>query len=164
MKKVLKKRESGFTFIELLAIIVLLAVTMIVTMTIIISSMSDAKEKQFKNTANIVANYLEKQYILYKTGGISESPNNDFVAWTGNDYKSLNRSSPSTSGTPIWEILIVNAGVAKGNLNSNNDSPSSYAYYNINNNRMCVVLIAKEGGSFYVEGGINEAKSSGCTY
>jgi len=103
MRNIKRKRKSGFTFIELLAIIVLLAVTMIVTMTIIIGSMSDAKEKQFKNTANIVANYLEKQYMLAKTGGISESPDNDFIAWTGNNYKSLNKSLPSVTGTPIWE-------------------------------------------------------------
>lgn len=66
------KKRKGFTLIELLAVIVVLAIVLVVTIPSIISSMNNAKEKQFENATTSVKEWFEKQYEANKIGYASE--------------------------------------------------------------------------------------------
>ena len=65
MKKLNKK---GFTLIELLAVIVVLAIVLVVTIPSVLSSMGDAKEKQFENAVKTVEEYIQKQLDACNVG------------------------------------------------------------------------------------------------
>jgi len=72
MKKV-KLNKKGFTLIELLAIIVILAIIMIVTIPSVLTTISTIKGKQFVNSANIIADWTQKQYELAQIGQADEA-------------------------------------------------------------------------------------------
>ena len=59
-----KLNNKGFTLIELLAVIVILAIIMVVTIPTVLSSMDSARKQTFQNSANTVADWVEKQYAL----------------------------------------------------------------------------------------------------
>ena len=62
--KMRKINRKGFTLIELLAVIVILAIVMVVTIPSVLRAMASAREKQFQNAADTVADWLNKQYEL----------------------------------------------------------------------------------------------------
>ena len=162
-----KLNRKGFTLIELLAIIVILAIIMVVTIPTVINSMDNTKEKQLQNAANAVAEYLQKQYDFVKAGGVLSDT----------EEQNLINSLFSYPKVTLMAFHLKNTGIARAEKNIESERVGvdpitgstvntilSYAYYDNNINKICVVLTAKEGGNFYVEGGTNEAKSSGCTY
>lgn len=63
-----KLNRKGFTLIELLAIIVILAIIMVVTVPTVLSSMGDARKNTLKNSVNVVADWIEKEYTMAQLG------------------------------------------------------------------------------------------------
>lgn len=182
MKK-LNLNKKGFTLIELLAVIVILAIIMVVTIPTVLSSMNNARTNQLQNAADSVAEWFTKEYELAAMGdymGGADPAFNTFVLPLKKDasnadigtYNDLNGTG-STNAKYLTEAVVTAAGIsnAKNNIVTSASAPTtgtnttdSYVYYNTANNKMCVVLFAKRGGSFYVNtsGGNNKVCSSGC--
>lgn len=71
MKKDIKKKKrkkSGFTLVELLAVIIILAIVVGITIPAVLTTTSNAKAKAFQTAANSVADWVDRQYQVYTTG------------------------------------------------------------------------------------------------
>lgn len=159
-----KLNRKGFTLIELLAIIVILAIIMVVTIPTVLSSMNTARKNQLQNATDSVAEWFTKQYELANMGDIAggaDTAFNTFIG-SGNSYTSINGvGNKKTLTTAVLEA----AGIANAANNIDVTNDASYVYYNTTNNKICVQLTAKSGGSFYVNDGTtgaNVTTSSGC--
>jgi prepilin-type N-terminal cleavage/methylation domain-containing protein len=168
MKK-LKLNRKGFTLIELLAVIVILAIVMTVTIPSVLSSMNKARSNQLQNAADSVSEWFTKQYELAAMGdfaGSSDAAFNTFLGTlgTGSTFESLNSST--SIKTKVLTTAVLNAsGISNSDKIIDLGTGKSYVYYNTSINKMCVVLFAKSGGSYYVNtsGASNKACSSGCS-
>lgn len=68
-EKMIKKfGRKGFTLIELLAVIVVLAIVLVVTIPSVLTSMNNAKSKQFENAVKSIEKYINDQYQICKSG------------------------------------------------------------------------------------------------
>lgn len=71
MKKDIKKKKrkkSGFTLVELLAVIIILAIVVGITIPAVLTTTSNAKAKAFQTAANSVADWVDRQYQVYTAG------------------------------------------------------------------------------------------------
>ena len=201
-----KLNRKGFTFIELLAIIVILAIIMVVTIPTVLNSLDNAKIGQLENAANSVAEWLEKQYSLNELGSISGGASPAYTTWSGYNIgsaaiktgvngtalaaKTLTSEVLSAAGIAdastsievgstatatiggvagVTYVKTVNMSAGSGatfqTAKDTSNTVVSSAYYNSTTGRMCVELVAKNGGSFFVKSDTREkhhAKSSGC--
>ncbi|MGM9876085.1 MAG: prepilin-type N-terminal cleavage/methylation domain-containing protein [Bacilli bacterium] len=146
-----KLNRKGFTLIELLAVIVVLAIVLVVTIPSVISSMNSAKKKQLQNAADVSAEWFTKQYEI------------DNYDLEGNDIAYTNFVSDFDDLWPVKEKdkydfqrgVIDELGVAVleasgiSNASKNIDTASSFIWVD-GNNRVCIILTAKEGGTFYI--------------
>ena len=113
-----KLNRKGFTLIELLAIIVILAIIMVVTIPTVINSMDSAKEGQFKNAADSVAEWLEKQEEIDNMGSIAGVASPAYTTWknlyigkiAGSSTTGL--ASSSTNAKALTTELLSAAGVS----------------------------------------------------
>ena len=148
-----KLNRKGFTLIELLAVVVIMAVILVVTIPSVLTSMNNAKKNQLQNATDSVAEWFSKQYELDKYGlEGTEKAYNDFKPTTSD--KTFDRTGGS--------VALVAAGISKPG--DNLDLAASKIKINETNGKICVTLVAKSGGSFYVnETGYNNTKTSaGC--
>lgn len=179
MKKSNKKlNKKGFTLIELLAVIVILAVILAVTIPSVLNSMSKARENSLQNAADSVADWFAKNYELDAIGTygggadaayttfVKENSAKTLISGTG-EGTDENQVTPWTLTTDV----LTAAGISNADTNiefsktiDNNTTNLSTVYYNTTKNRVCVVLQAKEGGSFYnnKDKNANTKSSSGC--
>lgn len=174
--KNLKLNKKGFTLIELLAVIVILAIIMVVTIPTVLNTMSKARTNQLQNAADSVSEWFAKQYELAAMGnfaGGAEASFNTFVnnlsCTETNGTKSCNGTYQTLNGKSaahkLDSVVLTAGGVSNAEANIDlGQNAESYVYYNTSNGRMCVVLTAKDGGSFYVNAsdGVNKVCSSGC--
>lgn len=194
MRKFKRLNRKGFTLIELLAVIVILALLMVIAIPTVLSSMTKARENQLQNAADSTADWFSKQYELAAMGTFAGGADTAFDTYVNGlgTYETLKGTCNTTDGVtvctpvnrPLTKEVLTAAGLsnADNNLNigktalaanavvpekdaSNNPTNESYVYYNTTTNRFCVVLYAKDGGSFYVNSKTadkNVAKSAGC--
>ena len=163
-----KLNRKGFTLIELLAIIVILAIIMVVTIPTVLSSMNSARGSQLQNATDSVAEWFTKQYELASMGSVTGGADAAFTTFVGTDgFTSINGGAKKKA---LTTAVLEAAGIANAADNIDISNTASYVYYNTTNNKICVQLTAKSGGSFYVNGGDtskdredNVDTSSGCT-
>ena len=148
-----KLNRKGFTLIELLAVVVIMAVILVVTIPSVLTSMANAKKSQLQNATDSVAEWYAKQYELDKYGIGQTDPVYDAFKPTDSE-KTFNGTGGSAA--------LVAAGVSKPGENLN--LATSKIKVNSTNGKICVTLVAKDGGSFWVneDGYNNTATSSGC--
>lgn len=161
-----KLNRKGFTLIELLAIIVILAIIMVVTIPTVLNSLDSAKKSQLGNAANSVAEWFEKQYEIDELGATAGDPSTAYTTFINTlTGTKMPTSAPASANITSANIAVLTAaGIADAATNID----SGTVYYN--NGRMCVELVAKSGGDFYVKDGDTDAallanntkKSNGC--
>ena len=158
-----KLNNKGFTLIELLAIIVILAIIMVVTIPTVLSSMNKARENQLQNAANSVAEWLSKQYELSALGTIAGGADGTFTTWLGASSYTTLSTAKNFGDTAEAKNMLNAAGISDAGTNF--DLANSSAQYMTTTGRFCVILKAKDGGSFYnpSDPDANTKKSSGCS-
>lgn len=151
-----KLNRKGFTLIELLAVIVILAIVLVVTIPSVLSTMNDAKEKQLQNTADSVAEWYAKQYELAT-----------FASEFGTSVTTAYTNFPATATLTNFndtakkgKAALIAAGVS--NVDTNIDLANSSVQ--LVGDKICIILTAKQGGSFYnSDTSKNTKKSSACS-
>ena len=117
----MRLNSKGFTLIELLAVIVILAIIMVVTIPTVLSSMDNARKQTFQNSANTVADWVEKQYALAQLDIGDETISSAFTdlcqAGTGNNVVNKNLTS---AGITISGVSTVHYGAGSGYCSKNN--------------------------------------------
>lgn len=161
-----KLNRKGFTLIELLAVIVIMAIILIVTVPNIIQSINDARTNSIHNLAVSVANTYNTAYgqDLVATdkvlGNIPEKVNSTWQC-IGDIYSDNNgtkvRDLSDVLGLSNADLVLTVEADAEGNkkiANETNLGASNYTDYcssiRIYNGGAEVILIAKQGGRFYV--------------
>ena len=144
-----KLNRKGFTLIELLAIIVILAIIMVVTIPTVLSSMGDARETTFQNSANTIADWIEKEYTMAQIGnadkaftdvcGVNGSVCVGTAKTIGTDAVGAQTTRAAITD-PGFTALLKASGVAEKNY--------SYVSILITNGRACIKLNAATGGDF----------------
>jgi len=86
-------KKTGFTLVELLAVIAILAIILVISVPKVISVIDNAKQKTIEDTANIVASQAEKEYFKRKEMSTLDQYNDpitcdDIVTINNTDYKS----------------------------------------------------------------------------
>ena len=154
--------KKGFTLIELLAIIVILAIIMVVTIPTVLTSMDSAKTSQLENATASVAEWFEKQYTLATMGTVGDAgANNAYTTFVGTNSAIENKSNPKKFSENGGEAALIAAGVA--DAGENFDLTKSTVYFDTAKGRVCVTLVAKSGGSFYVSNTADNTRTSaGC--
>lgn len=135
-----KLNRKGFTLIELLAIIVILAIIMVVTIPTVLSTMGDATSEMLQNSANSVAEWVEKEYSLALIG----SADSEFtsVCTSTNGYCVNNGSAVSLIlSNDTHAKFLTTAGVVASNYESATVQVMS-------SGRACVILTASTSGEF----------------
>ena len=169
-----KLNRKGFTLIELLAIIVILAIIMVVTLPTMLDSMSSAKTGQLSNAAASVEDWFKKQNTLVVMGKdatgnwVASSTFTDYLDDIGDNDGIFEIGDEDFSKVTTEKNLTVAALEAAGiadpakNLMTATDAAAGVAVSTVkyNGGKACVTLVAKPGGSFYVEG--DTSRSSGC--
>lgn len=151
-----KLNRKGFTLIELLAVIVVLAIILVVTIPSVLSTMTEARHRSLQNAADTTAEWFTKQYELNVLGADLGSGTVDAAFNTFVGTKDL-----STALTLDATVLEA-AGISDADTNI--DVANSTVQLS-GNNKFCVKLTAKSGGSFYdnTSGSTkNSVSSSGC--
>jgi len=162
MKKKLNKKR-GFTFIELLAIIVLLALVMIVAFPTVIRSINEAKTKQFQNAANSLAEWMGKQYIIEKSeiGTLNDSYENFVTTATYPNYITEipeTNGEPASSGRKVFTKPIFTAA----GIDPDGFTGGSHVWYDINKKKVCVKLSISTSSKLYVSGRDRFVYSNDC--
>ena len=149
-----KLNRKGFTLIELLAVIVVLAIILVVTIPSVLSTMSDARYKAFKNAADSTAEWFTKQYELNVLGASLGSGTVDQA------YTTFVGSSDITAGKTLDATVLEAAGIS----GAGNNVDVANSKVTLNGTKFCVELTAKDGGSFYNNSDAtkNKVTSSGC--
>ena len=149
-----KLNRKGFTLIELLAVVVILAIILVVTIPSVLSTMADAREKQLQNAANTVAEWFTKQYELAELGSDLGTSGTD-SAYTAFPVTTTAKKFNAAGG----EAALKAAGLS--NATTNIDTTTSSVQ--LKGSKICVILVAKNGGSFYnTDTTKNTKSSSGC--
>ena len=177
--------NKGFTLIELLAVIVILAIIMVVTIPTVLSSMDNARKSTLQNSANTIAEWVEKESALFELG-MADSAFSDVC--TGGcksgqsrggctDTVSVWRKSPLTYKKDYYSAGKPNENLTNaGNYQKDVDflkaagvDPNNYACLAIKmvNGRACVALVsAASNGDFnskFDQVSAKVAWSTGCT-
>lgn len=159
-----KLNRKGFTLIELLAVIVILAIVLVVTIPSVIGAMNDARTGELQNSTNTVQKWFTDEYALYVMGNDLGTGTADeaFKTFWGNSDDKYNTEQPLTKG------VLIAAGVAKpdDNLMLATNGETNYggvSTVKLINGKVCVKLVAQQGGSFYnTTGNGNTQYSSNC--
>ena len=73
MKKSNKIKETGFTLVELLAVIVILAIILVIAVPKVMTVIEDAKKATLESTAKMIASQAEKQKVQNTVLGNTET-------------------------------------------------------------------------------------------
>lgn len=143
-----KLNRKGFTLIELLAIIVILAIIMVVTIPTVLGSLGTARQDTFRNSANTVAEFVEKQYTLYLANPNDASLDANLKT---NSYAKVGTASNFTAAS------LTAAGVKSSNYAIGNKTTVKI----YTSGRACIKLTAHTDGDF---GSVTKKTvcSSGC--
>lgn len=160
-----KLNRKGFTLIELLAVIVILAIILVVTVPNIINSINDARISSIHNLAVSVANTYDTAFAqdLVATdankllGNIPESVTANWKcigtlkSTTGNNKElseilGLSRDDVILTGTPLSNTTAAPTTTELGKI----AAPGTCSSIRIYNGKAEVVLVATQGGKFYV--------------
>lgn len=157
MKKVKRK---GFTAIELLTVIIIAIVVVISIIPLVICIRDRVKEKQLQNSANIVGEWLNKQYLL---AGVhdEDSLSEEYKEYISTGLIPEGINEPITPKQLNDKILEASGVVAKTSRLSN-FSENSNVWYNKEKKKMCIKLIVNNSSDYYVEGSTNTVYSNGC--
>ena len=133
ISKNIKKNRKGFTLVELLAVIVILAIVVGITLVTVLPALKDSRQEAFELSAQIAADYLEKQYQLSQVGiSTDESLKWDVIVVD----KSKIKNYPRQNITIITPNQIKAAGL----------KPENYVlglwYIDSTTGRACVILHA----------------------
>lgn len=164
----IKLNRRGFTLIELLAVVVIMAVILVVTIPSVLTSMNDAKEKQLQNATQAVEDWYTKQNELSILGDTlgTESVDQAYLNFKENDYSSSSRKNffdynPDGLSQLPGEAALKAAGIS--NVSENIDLSKSTIWRSGTTKKICIVLVAKQGGNFYnTDTTKNKKCSSGC--
>ena len=131
MKKDIKKKKrkkSGFTLVELLAVIIILAIVVGITIPAVLTTTSNAKAKAFQTAANSIADWVDKQYQAYTSGATSDGlvtvdpifKNVCFSECSGNYYSNTNDNPNNcycdNRVVSLTENFITAAGIKVNNI------------------------------------------------
>lgn len=162
--------RKGFTLIELLAVVVIMGVILVIAIPSVVSSMNEAKQKQLQNAADNVEYWYTKQYELATVGvGLGSSgPDPAYTAFSEKAYSASTSASnknrfsynPNNLDPAPGTMALIAAGISNPDVNL--DLYNSRVWRSGSTKMICVVLVAAEGGNFYVEGASNKKCSPGC--
>lgn len=168
-----KLNRKGFTLIELLAIIVILAIIMVVTIPTVLSSMGNARKTTLENSANTVADWIEKEYTMAQIGqgdtaftavcgdagskcasGLVRAAYVDNSGYKLSDFNTAgvtitdDGNEPSTSGTTT--NVVADDGKTKAMLKAAGVDAGNYSKIEITitAGRACVKLTGSDTGDF----------------
>lgn len=160
--------RKGFTLIELLAVIVILAIILVVTVPNIINSISDARLSSIHNLAKSVANTYDTAFAQDLVATDANKLLGDIPSRVLTNTWTCIGDSKMTSTTgqkkALKEILglsdndliltgtapsIAGISITTTELNSLSDTGTCSAI-KIYNGSAQVLLVAKQGGKFYV--------------
>lgn len=165
-----KLNRKGFTLIELLAVIVILAIVLVVTIPAVISSLNNARQKSLQNAADTVQDWFQKNYDIkeYAADLGSESVDSTFNTF----YSDLAKPTTEEAGTTYHPVALTPtiaeaAGISNADDNlvfCDESSNGCSTVTVVDNNKICVTLVAKSDGSFYSTTASTHAlASAGCT-
>ena len=82
------KKKSGFTLVELLAVIVILAIILVIAVPSIMNTIKDARQGSFESTAKLIASNAETYWLTKQTLGETTvtAPACSAVATLTDDY------------------------------------------------------------------------------
>lgn len=160
-----KLNRKGFTLIELLAVIVILAIILVVTVPNIINSINDARVSSIHNLAVSVANTYDTAFAqdLVATDTnklLGDIPENITTTWKCIGDSSL--TSTTGSKKALSEILglsdkdVVLSGTAPTISTTGTETEmkaittANCSAIRLYNGAAQVLLVAKDGGKFYV--------------
>jgi len=108
---VMKKKEKGFTLVELLAVIVILAIILVIAVPKVMNIISDAKKGTLESTAKMIASQAEKQKVQNAILGKTEEITCDSVTKLNNvDYESCS----IIFDDDIAKVTIIGSGKFEG--------------------------------------------------
>ena len=145
-----KLNRKGFTLIELLAVIVVLAIVLVVTIPSVLSSMSKAREEQFKNAVATVEEYMKKQIDACNLGDTTFAPYEKSIFISNNGTCEIKNNNNVVELSTI-STIVKNAGYTLDINNS--DKTADFASINIS--KAGKVTAATAGA---------DSKFSGATY
>ena len=161
--KMKKLNRKGFTLIELLAVIVIMAIILIVTVPNIIQSINDARVNSIHNLAVSVANSYDTMYgqDLLATdankvlGDIPERVTNTWKCIAHLDFTSTKGKKNKLADVLGLSKDDVNLGTTaptmnEGELTTSAITSDTCSAIRLKNGKAEVLLVAKDGGRFYV--------------
>ena len=172
-----KLNRKGFTLIELLAVIVIMAIILVVTVPNIIQSINDARANSLHNLAVATANTYNTAYgqdLVASAGNkiLGNIPEQINSSWQCIDELVNNNGTPddTTDDVPLSKILgLSNSDVVLDNeddirathtkVNKKTVESDACSSIKLNNGSAEVILVAKNGGRFYVAQKITYAYS-----
>ena len=135
--------RKGFTLVELLAVIIILAIVVGITIPAVLTMVDNAKRKAGKDAADVVADWVDKQYGLVSIG-FSDSIDANF---TNASACGTGGSACVGSGKDItYEAFIIAAGL------KTTDVASINVAINSSTGRSCITITPASSGNFYVNG------------
>jgi len=147
-KKIEKNNEiSGFTLVELLAVIVILAIILVIAVPKIMSVIEDAKKATLESTAKMIASQAEKQKVQNTVLGNDEAITcKDITNINDIDYASCditfdnNTAKVTIEGSGKFEGLYVCSGTKTNATSIQEECPIEYGDADVYISR----LLAKE--------------------
>jgi len=166
-----KLNRKGFTLIELLAVIVIMAIILVVTVPNIIQSINDARANSIHNLAVATANTYNTAYgqdLVASAGNkvLGNIPESISSNWQCiGSLKDTKGTDDTTDDVPLSEILglssndVVLTGTVPNDTGLTSITASYCSAIRLNNGSAEVILVAKNGGWFYVAQKITYAYS-----
>ena len=158
-----KLNNKGFTLIELLAVVVILAIVMGIAATSVLNSINNSRTSSLYSTAQNAANTLntwvaEDMLITdnsKKHLGDTWITNSQTGNWICLGQSSIANITNAGTSASLMNALSLNATdliiVPDGTFNHNSTDPNCSALkYNKSTGGYEVVLVAKNGGKYYV--------------
>jgi len=169
-----KLNRKGFTLIELLAVIVIMAIILVVTVPNIIQSINDARANSIHNLAVAAANTYNTAYgqdLVAATGNkvLGNIPEKISSSWQciGAIDAAADKKLSTVLGLSENDVILTAANATTDTLtddhlnktNSKAVTATTCSAIRITNGSAEVVLVAKNGGRFYVAQKITYAYS-----
>ena len=150
-----KLNRKGFTLVELLAVIIILAIVVGITIPAVLTMVDNAKRKAGTDAADIVADWVDKQYGLISMGFGTDTVSSEFssVCTSSNGYC-----------TTADGVANSNAFIIAGGLKPD-DVDEIRIHIDSTTGRSCITITPKETGNFYVNAdGTSQTRTGGtCT-
>ena len=167
-----KLNRKGFTLIELLAVIIIMAIILVVTVPNIIQSINDARASSLHNLAVSSAGTYDKLFAqdLVATNKIlGNIPEKLSSSWqcigafkSGTDGNGSDENLAEILGLSVNDVVLGNKSTAPANIPDENKikidattkkssiTKDTCSAIRLNNGSAEVILVASNGGRFYV--------------